>query len=341
MKAKKKLLFLLDNYDKKIAEFKKRGDLEELPDEFLKEYKYFHSLLEITHAINTPQDFNQLLEHIVDATITLTRSERGFLMLFSKEGDLEFRVTRNIDKQTIESERFEISKSVVNQVLATGKPLFLSAIYKDKRFKITQSIETLGLRMVMCVPLKAKERFLGLIYVDSHSEAEDFTKVEEKIFEAFAAQASLAIENSHLYDLSVHDALTGLYDYGYLRARLEEEIIRGSDYKKGSISFIMLDLDNFKSINDSYGHQFGNALLVKVAEAIRKTARKYDVAARYGGDEFAILMPDADVDDAKYLAQRLQKEITDSRFVLGKERRSMRMPNSQPWEENEKEKENE
>ncbi len=261
---------IVKKHHKKIEVVKKKVKGKKIPDESLKELSYFRLLLVITHSINTHQDYNQSLELIVDSAIMLSKAERGFLMLFQKDGNLEFKVTRNIDKKTLEGEEFNISRTAVNQVLATGEPLFLSDIYKDKKFKISESIETLGLRMVMCVPLKAKDNFLGLIYVDSHLETEKFTELKQGIFEAFAAQASVAIENSHLYDSSIHDALTGLYNYGYLRARLAEEINRASRHEKDNISFIMLDLDNFKSINDTYGHLFGNSILAKVAESIKK-----------------------------------------------------------------------
>jgi len=305
-------------YLDKISGTLDKVGLEDNLDSVLRENSYFRALLEITRSIITPREFEQLLELIVDSAIALTKADRGFLMLVRKDGNLEFRVTRNIDKKTLEGDEFKISRSVVNQVLATNEALFLSDVYKNKKFKPSESIEALGLRMVMCVPLKAKEDLLGLIYVDSRSMSEDFSHVEEKLFEAFAAQASVAIENSYLYDSSVHDALTGLYNYGYLRARLGEEIIRASRQKKGNISFIMLDLDNFKSINDSYGHILGNAILVKVAELIKNSVRTYDVTARYGGDEFAIVMPDTDVHGARRLAQRLQKEISHYTFSIGK-----------------------
>ena len=309
----------LHRYLEKIKQLKKKVKVKKDPKQLLRENRCLYSLLEITSSINTPRDFEQLLELIVDSAITLTKAERGFLMLFRKDGNLEFKVTRNIDKKTLEGDEFRISRAVVNKVLETDEPLFLSDIYKDKKIKISESIEALGLHMAMCIPLKAKEHLLGLIYVDSHSETESFTKLEERIFEAFAAQASVAIENSHLYDTNMHDALTGLYNYGYLRARLEEEIIRTLGYKKGSISFIILDLDNFKTINDSYGHLFGNSILVKVAELIKEVVRKYDIPARYGGDEFAILMPETDVQEAKNLIQELQKRIRELEFSVGKE----------------------
>jgi diguanylate cyclase (GGDEF)-like protein len=304
---------------KRIKQLKKKIKGEGKAEELAVETQYLYSLLEITRSININQDFNKLLELIVDSAIILTMAERGFLILFSKDGNLEFRVTRNYDKETLDSEDIEISKTVVNRVLATGKSLFLSDIFKDKQLTISESIEALRLRMVMCVPLMTKKGLLGLLYVDSHSETESFTNIEENIFEAFAAQASIAVENSYLYDSSVRDALTGLYDYGYLRTRLEEEVIRASRFKKENISFLMLDLDDFKLINDSYGHLFGNSILVKVAEFIKKTVRKYDIAARYGGDEFAVLMPNADEKDARSLAKRLQMEISNLRLLVGKE----------------------
>ncbi|KPJ73949.1 hypothetical protein AMJ52_02580, partial [candidate division TA06 bacterium DG_78] len=280
MEKKRKEGSIEKRLDEKAEQLGKKIEAEKDFSEVVKETRYLYSLLEITRSINTPRDFSQLLELIVDSAIALTKAERGFLMLFRDDGNLEFRVTRNIDKKILESEEFKILRTVVNQVLATGKPLFMSALYRDKKIEITDSIEELGLRMVMCVPLKAKDYPLGLVYVDSRSEAEIFTKLEEQLFEAFAAQAGVAIENSHLYDASVHDALTRLYNYGYLRTRLDEEINRAQRYKKDTISFVMIDLDNFTSMNDTYGHIFGNRILMKVAEVIKGSIRKCDIPAR-------------------------------------------------------------
>jgi len=309
----------LRTYLKKTEELKAKADKKKGSDKLSKEIQYFRSLLEVTRSINILQDFKQLLELIVDSAILLTKAERGFLMLFSKEGRLEFKVARNIKKETLESEGFRISRSIINQVAASGNPTFLSDIYKNKDFEVSESIVDLGLLMAMCVPLKAKNRLLGLIYLDSHSVAETFTDVEQKLLEAFATQASVAIENGYLYESSIHDQLTGLYNYGFFRLRLTEEIDRSLRYKKENISFIMLDVDKFKSINDSYGHLFGNTILIKVGEIIKNTVRTYDVPVRYGGDEFAILMPGTDIQGARCIAERLQKEITNQQFRAGQE----------------------
>lgn len=306
-------------YLKKTEELKAKVDKKKKSDKLSNETQYFRLLLEVSRSINTLQNFEGLLELVIDSAILLTRAERGFLMLFGKEGRLEFRVARNINKENLESEEFQISRSIINEVAATGNPIFLSNIYQDKNFEVSKSIADLGLQMAMCVPLKAKDRLHGLIYLDSHSVAETFTEVEQKLLEAFATQASVAIENGYLYESSIRDQLTGLYNYGFLRLRLEEEINRSLRYKKENISFVMLDLDNFKSINDSYGHLFGNSILIKVGEIIKNTVRSYDIPARYGGDEFAILMPETDVQGAKSIAERLQEKITKQQFRTGQE----------------------
>lgn len=227
----------LESYLKKTEELKTKAAERKIPEELLKELLYLHSLLDVTRSINTLQNLDRLLELIIDSAVLLTRADRGFLMLFGQDGRLEFKVARNIKKETLDGEDFRISRTLVNQVAASGKSLFLSDIHRDKDFKMTESIVTLGLHMVTCVPLKAKEHFLGLIYLDSRSAAEVFTDVEQKMLEAFAAQASVAIENGYLYESSIIDRLTGLYNYGYLRLRLEKEIHRHIRYKKGDISF--------------------------------------------------------------------------------------------------------
>ena len=318
MNKDKKFSSIMRLHEQDFVQLKKTIG-KNITGEFSKERSYFSLLLDITRSINMTQDLNQLLELIVDSAIVLVKAQRGFLMLFDKNGNLESKVTRHIDKNILAEEELEFSKTIVNQVLAASESVFLSSIYKDKTFKISKSIEILGLRMVMCVPLKVKDRLLGVLYVDSRSETENFTKLEERILEAFAVQASVAIDNSSLYDSSVHDALTALYDYGYLRARLEEEIMRAARSPKINISLLMLDLDNFKMINDSYGHLLGNSILTRVAEVIKKSVRIYDIAARFGGDEFAILMPETNIEDAKGIAQKLQRRIENLDFSVGRE----------------------
>lgn len=300
---------IIDKYIEKIDKLKQGSAIMKYNNI---EEGYIKRLIDITRSISSVENFEKLLEVIIESAISIAKAERGFLMLFGKEGHLEFKVAKNINKETLESDDFSVSKSVINQVAETGDSIFLTDIYQDEKFKTRKSIVELGLRMVMCVPLKIKGRLLGLIYVDSHSVTETFTELERRLLEAFASQASILIENSELYETSIHDFLTGLYNYGFLTLRLEQEIARSIRYRRGELSLLMMDIDNFKIINDTYGHFLGNDVLKRVGEIIQKNIRAVDVPARYGGDEFAILMPDTRAEDAKEVAERLLGEIKNN-----------------------------
>ncbi|MEO1482041.1 MAG: diguanylate cyclase [Myxococcota bacterium] len=108
--------------------------------------------------------------------------------------------------------------------------------------------------------------------------------------------------------LTVTDELTGLSNRRHFFQRLETEIVRG-DRRSTPVGFLMLDLDHFKSINDTYGHQGGDAVLVGVGAVLKRAVRPYDVPARYGGEEFCVLLPDTTADQAMEVAERLRKSI--------------------------------
>lgn len=117
-----------------------------------------------------------------------------------------------------------------------------------------------------------------------------------------------ARKQAHLRALAQQDALTGLSNFGAFRARLDEEVKRARRYRN-DLSAVMLDMDNLKPVNDQLGHAAGNRAIAAVADAIRAELRETDFAARYGGDEFVILLPHADAAHARILAERLRRAV--------------------------------
>ena len=127
----------------------------------------------------------------------------------------------------------------------------------------------------------------------------------------------MALENARLYEtarnLADRDPLTGFFNHRYLHERLSEEVVRAVRMRR-PLSVVMIDLDDFKVVNDTFGHVYGDGVLVHVAELIRGALRASDVAARYGGDEFALILPETGREDAAGVAQRILAAFATSPF---------------------------
>ncbi len=126
--------------------------------------------------------------------------------------------------------------------------------------------------------------------------------------------------NSSL-DAARHDAMTGLYNQGYFLDTLEKEVNRCS-HNGSTFSLVLFDLDNLKALNDSHGHAFGDKAIKKAAEVLRKETRLSDTCARYGGDEYAVILPSTSVEDAQYMCQRVRAYLNRIQFLHnGEEKR--------------------
>lgn len=118
--------------------------------------------------------------------------------------------------------------------------------------------------------------------------------------------------NNYFFKASLTDQLTGLYNYGCFSKRISEEISRADRYRR-SVGMIMIDIDHFKKYNDTYGHQKGNQVLIKIAELLQKSVRQSDVVFRYGGEEFAVILPETDM-GAREIAERLRNNVEKEEF---------------------------
>ncbi|MDD5645416.1 MAG: sensor domain-containing diguanylate cyclase, partial [bacterium] len=165
---------------------------------------------------------------------------------------------------------------------------------------------------VIYVPLYVKEQVVGILVVDNILSQEKITSDEIQTVKSFAGQIAMAVENARLFEkvqeLSITDSLTGLFIIRHFKARLETEFYRIKRYGDVLTLFI-LDVDNFKSVNDTYGHPNGDAVLQCIAKNIKENLRKTDFACRYGGDEFMICLPNLKSKDTVEFAKRLLNSI--------------------------------
>ena len=165
------------------------------------------------------------------------------------------------------------------------------------------------------LPLVAKGQSIGLVELFSKSPIR-WNAERLELARTMANEAAMALENARLYEdarkLADRDPLTGFYNHRFLHERLGEEVVRTQRARR-PLSVLMLDLDDFKLVNDTFGHLFGDRVLTWTAELIRSTLRGSDIPARYGGDEFAIILPETDADEARSAAERILEAFRDQR----------------------------
>ncbi len=160
-------------------------------------------LLRLTQSFTSTLDLDEILTRLMDEVISDIRAERGFVMLVGADGKLTFRAARGMDQQTIAEPEFQISQGVVEKVAREGQAVLTHNALADERFRQRESVFNLKLRSILCVPLKVKERVLGVIYVDNRLHVGLFGPPDLDLLSAIASSAAIAIENARLYQIAV------------------------------------------------------------------------------------------------------------------------------------------
>ncbi|MCX5713621.1 MAG: sensor domain-containing diguanylate cyclase, partial [Candidatus Omnitrophica bacterium] len=171
---------------------------------------------------------------------------------------------------------------------------------------------------VAIVPLKAKDKVNGIIVADNFITKKGITKDDLHMLIMLANQAGLAIENSQLYEKTVvrthQDSLTSLWNHGYFQFLLQEELEKAKA-SKTPLSLVAIDIDDFKVYNDNFGHQAGDKILKDLAGILKGYSRQMDSVCRYGGEEFTIILPQTNKEEAYLIAERLRQTIEKYPFT--------------------------
>jgi len=159
------------------------------------------ALYGVSQIVGSSLDLTEVLNEVMDQIIHLTGAERASLMLLDpKTGELEFRAARNMDRETIASSSFEISRSIVNEVASTGESVVTTNAQMDPRFKAQESVIGYNLRSILCAPLRYRGQVTGVIYADNRILTSLFSDRDRDLLSAFASQAAIAIENARLFE---------------------------------------------------------------------------------------------------------------------------------------------
>jgi diguanylate cyclase (GGDEF)-like protein len=193
-------------------------------------------------------------------------------------------------------------------VMMHREPLLLGDVRRQyKLYSKTEAFNDPRFQSWLGVPLVTYDEVVGVMSVQSE-QRDAYTRDHLRVLTTIADQAAVALENARLYELATVDGLTGLLVRRHFDQRLEEEWSRNQRYG-GYFSFGIFDLDKFKSLNDTYGHQVGDQVLRAAAAVVRRNMRAADLAGRYGGEEFAFILPRTRVAEATTVAERIRADI--------------------------------
>ncbi|MBI5416792.1 diguanylate cyclase [Candidatus Poribacteria bacterium] len=255
-------------------------------------------ILKITPQIYKMQSLQDLLKGTILQLISLMDGENGFL------STLDFNTMSMQTKKDLFEYQVGIgtftNKNCLNVLTGSQKKIIQGAI-EERQIKNKDNI--------IVIPIVLRDKILGIIYIESYRNIHE----DMELLLIFANQIAIAIENTVLYELATIDSLTKLYVKGYFSQRLKEEM-RSSHRYNYPLLIIFLDVDHFKKINDTYGHQFGDFALAEVAQIIKNSIRETDIGCRYGGDEFAVILPHTNQQGGKILAERILQRINEKAY---------------------------
>jgi diguanylate cyclase (GGDEF)-like protein len=255
-------------------------------------------------------------QRIVDQVARSVDAGRVALALYRPEENvLVIPATLGYPASVVKDVRVEPGSSVIGHVFTSGRTMMVSDTRKvpgmsgDRRQYRTFSFAA--------VPLFAGTQAIGVLCATDKIDGSAFERKDVLALRTLSAPAALAlmaarsdIEMHRLAYAATVDSLTGLFNRTYLEARLHQEVERA---RRGSatLALLLADVDDFKTINDTYGHQTGDSVLRVVGNILRSTVRVFDVCARYGGDEFAIVMPSIDYSSARACAERIRECVAE------------------------------
>ncbi|MBI4536129.1 MAG: sensor domain-containing diguanylate cyclase [Ignavibacteriae bacterium] len=187
----------------------------------------------------------------------------------------------------------------------------------DEASLFSADLRLKGIASLLVLPLICADDAIGTLVLATKSK-HGFREDLRDLLGVIANQVAVSLQNARLYrrmeTMATTDGLTGVYNHRAMQKCLADKLERAQRYHR-PLALILLDLDHFKKINDTYGHPQGDQVLKRVAVILKETARKIDIVARYGGEEFAILMEDTDGAGAKELAERIRHEVSQQQFA--------------------------
>jgi diguanylate cyclase (GGDEF)-like protein len=274
-------------------------------------------ILGTARTVISQLDLDKALATVLKKSMEVTKTGAGSIALYNPETNtLRIHAHRGFSKHFLANREWKVRRGSLSDRILRAKGVTVISNTTDKSFFSNPLAVEEGIKSLVCVPLIHQRDAVGILYVDDFSPRK-FGKADLQELEILASFASISIQHARTHTFvkqqAITDSLTGLFNRRCFEDLLSRELQRAERHDR-EFSLALVDVDDFKKFNDRYGHQAGDEALAMLGEAIRKAIRGTDLAARYGGDEIVIILPETRLEKAYDLfVTRIKREI-ETRF---------------------------
>jgi len=269
---------------------------------------------ELTKRMNQSLEKEAILQFVISELIRLYNARYVNVAQIEEEQEVISIIASNIEQNV--GMKLPLHYGYMGYVYQNKESLIIADVIKDQKIQ-DHFVKQIGCRSLIAVPIEVRDEIIGILSVSS-IQTHHFSYDNLKMLQLFAQHLGLALTNALLHEkiqfLAIIDYLTGLYNRSYL----DEKIVQSQhDDQMGVL--LLFDVDDFKKVNDTYGHQIGDDILIQVADILNSSIRKEDIAARWGGEELALYLPNSNIQVAQIIAKRILERIrseTDPRITV-------------------------
>ncbi|MGK2905533.1 MAG: sensor domain-containing diguanylate cyclase [Desulfuromonadales bacterium] len=279
-------------------------------------------ILNVAQLVVSSLNLDEVLQNILNSAMAVMDMPAGTVALYDTESSqLELHAHAGLSEKFVTLDRWRANPGgLTHEILDRGELFVIKDTETSDFFNNPLVIEE-GIRSLIAVPLKIQKRTIGILYLDDFKPRE-FLEEKLELLSILTSFATMSIDHAWLHErvtkLACTDGLTGLYNHGQFKKHFAEEVARANRYNK-ALSIILLDVDDFKKFNDTYGHPSGDIVLQEMAHMLRGLLRNSDAIYRYGGEEFIVLLPETALQEAITVAERIRilVETESPRFLNG------------------------
>ncbi|MDQ3667231.1 MAG: diguanylate cyclase [Acidobacteriota bacterium] len=300
-----------------------QGEIDQLRSELEYRSHFAESLRHFLERISSSDPQKTYTAILTNSKDLLLAERASLLVVDEKANELILKAGVGLKTQISEVARIKMGEGVAGGVLEKGRALVVENI-EHAGMEPAPAEREYKTKSFISFPIRIGGRTIGVLNVTDKTSGETYDDIDLSLLEIIGPQVALALERAEWQEratefqlMSITDSLTGLLNRRYLQERMNEEVNRSKRYDY-PMSFLMIDIDDFKSYNDLNGHPAGDQALQITAHCLKVALRSADVACRYGGEEFGILLPQTPLNEASVIAERMRQRVAETVYPHGK-----------------------